>query len=165
MDVDSYVVREHQHVRTSLDRKLQTSVPVERLGRCWCVEIQYSLVVDDSKRVVVHDARWLRHSLHAQDGPEFHLTCRISSIRHIPAEYQEVVAEDANERTGCHLRREALDLYRARVPIRVQHLEGCDRLPHDTRQSQFTVHYQSPVRLYQRTRELAAASDPRLPFD
>ena len=77
-----------------------------------------------SLTIPMNDTGWLRKSLHTKDSPQVDLRVGVLAIRWVATQHQQVVAQDANQGPGGQLRRQALDLDRGGVPLRINDLEG-----------------------------------------
>jgi hypothetical protein len=94
--------------------------------------------------VSMDNARWLWRRLHPQNSPEVHLRVGILAVRRIPAQHEEIIAKNSNERTRCHFWGQTLYLNRRCIPMGVDHLERNGSLPDNSSQVQGPIHYQTP---------------------
>lgn len=132
--------------------------------------------------IAMHNASWLWQRLHPQNSPQVHHRVGVLTIRWVSTEHKKIIAQHSDQGSRGQLRRQALDLNRRFVSFGIDDLEGHGRLAYDPRKMKTTIHDKttviitsadrylteekhenSPMRLYQRARELA--SDPGLPND
>ena len=82
----------------------------------------------------------LRERLHPQHSPEINTGRWVLPFGRVPAQYQQIVAQDADQSPGGQLRRQALNFDRSTVALSVDNLEAHRRFPDHARELQRTVH-------------------------
>jgi len=96
--------------------------------------------------VAMHDARWLRESLHPKDGPEIDRRKWVFPVRRVSTQHQQVIAEYPKEGTWGLFRRETFYLNWGSITLAIDYLESNCGLAHDSCQQERTIHDKAPER-------------------
>lgn len=104
-------------------------------------------VTRDMLTISMNDAGRLWQRLHTQDCPEVDKTRRISAFTGITTEHEQIITQNADQRSGCQLGRKAFHLYDRGIALRRKRLERHHRLTHDPCQHQGSIH-DKPSRRY-----------------
>ena len=99
----------------------------------------------DDHTVPMYDAGGLWQCLHPQNSPKVHPRIRVLSIRGIPAQNQQIVAQDPNQWPWCQLRSKAVHLDGRSIPLGIDSLKRHNSLAHNSGQQKLAIHNQTPA--------------------
>ena len=95
--------------------------------------------------VTVHNPCWLRERLHPEHRPEINTGRWVLPFGRVPAQDQQIVAQDANQGPWGQLGRQTLNLNRGTVTLRINNFEAHRRLPDHARKLERAVHDETSV--------------------